>query len=342
MAANFEELLKQIHNGNIAEGVKLADDEEAILLDVVTRTFIIPNNYNTQIGTTNDYNSNELTFVSPKLIDKHDITQCAHKVLKWFNVTSQERGASPLITKATTDNEVTFTCIIPPEAMTRAGQLQMAICFMDAVEDKIVYKWNSTICKAFYIAQGLDQVALKGTPLSQIITVDAYNRTLMLPQDFNTTIAHVGDIGTNQLTFRIDRFHNGLDFQEAHCDIRWINESGKQQRSSIGAGKINPSLDGNEYDDWIEYNWIIPGELTQQAGSLELVISLLIPQKDGTMIIWNSMPCKEFKVGEGLIYDEYIPPASEYAITIVPEDKLMDLLETELEYVEEEENYEQQ
>lgn len=339
MALNFEELLKQIHDGNGTESAVLSDDEEAIQLDGITRAFIIPENYNTQIGTTNDYNSNEITLTCPKFIDKHDITKCSYQVLKWFNVASQERGASPLIITKETDDYVHFTCIIPPEAMTRAGQLQIAVCFMDEAEDEIVYKWNSTICQALFIAQGLDQVAIKGTPLSRIVTVDMYNRTLILPAEFNTTIAYVGDVGTSKITFRVDRFHNNVDFKNAQLDIRWLDAEGKQQKSRVGVGKINPSLDGNELDDWIEYDWIVPNGLTQTEGPIELVLSLRLGDGEG-MIIWNSAPFREFLIGAGFIYDDIVPTASDYVLTIVPEDKLMDLLKTELEYVEEE-NYEQ-
>lgn len=336
MYNNFDDLIQKLHGSNPTKHL-ITDSEEAIQINGTTRTFIIPENYNTQIGTTNDYNSNELTFVCPQFIEKHDITQCTYKVLKWFNTTSRERGVVDLKFIETTDEQVTFTCIIPPEAMTHAGQIQIAVCFMDEVNGEIVYKWNSTICQALYIVQGLDQVAIKGTPLTRIVNVDLYNRALTLPPEFNTTIAHVGDVGTNKITFRTDRFLNDIDFKNAQLEIRWKDSSGEQKKSAVGTGAINVSLDGNEQDDWIEYEWVVPFEIAEVAGSISIVLSLLVEDPSRGLMIWNSTPFSQFVIGDGFEYSEVIPSASGYSIALVPEEELETLLESEFGYTLKEE-----
>jgi hypothetical protein len=161
MAINFDELLTSIHNGNGQKPI-VSDVEESIMIDAEKRIFIIPQGINTKIGITNDYNSNELTFKCPTKIEEHDITKCSHAVIKWYNMTSLMLGSTELLrsnTIETIENReyITMKWIVPPEALTKAGSLQVALCFCDIVKDEadndiIVYKWNSEICTVFSVA----------------------------------------------------------------------------------------------------------------------------------------------------------------------------------------------
>lgn len=342
MYNNFDELLASIHNGNEQIPV-VSDTEESIIIDAEKRIFIIPQRLNTKIGITSDCNSNELTFKCPTSIEGHDITKCSHAVVKWYNTTSLMLGSTELLrsTVETIDNReyITMKWIVPSEALSKAGPLQVALCFCDIVKDDagndiIIYKWNSEICTAFSVAQGLDNVSIAGVPLSRIVTIDMYNRTLSLPSSFNTTIANVGDSGIGKITFRINRFYDNIDFATAGLMIRWTNATQENGESYLDSSKIIESLSGNEHDDWMEFEWNLPFKLVESSGSIKIITTLVVPAEGKDKVyVWNSNPFKDFKIGEGSLPDFEVEDSSEFGLTIVPKEAFSNLLFKEYGYV---------
>ena len=76
---NFDEILKDIHNG---VGITLADadSENPIIVDT-TRKFNIPENFDKIIAYVGDVNSQIITFQLPRYQDGHDLTSCQYKKL---------------------------------------------------------------------------------------------------------------------------------------------------------------------------------------------------------------------------------------------------------------------
>jgi hypothetical protein len=341
MARNFDDILANIHFGN-QEGKTFLNDAEAVLeVDTLTREIIVPTGFNTDIAVTTDYNSNEIRFALPLQIDGHDILECQEKVVKWHNKASDERGWSTLImedenSSSTTEEGIEKTYrimkwIIPAEATTAAGVLEFALCFCDSVEeagrDSIVYKWNSKVCSKLKVAQGLDSVSIKGTAPSRIITLDLYNRTMKLPSEFNTTIGYVGDYGVNKLTFRLDRFFNGHDFLDNSIAMQYQTSSGVLVTDyALPEMHRIEALEGNPYDDLLEFDWTLPANLMANEGPVTIVVTIFKTTEDGYIYSWNSKPESRFSIGPGYVLSGFEQSTEQEGLLLVDTNDFTDLL----------------
>lgn len=273
MYNNFDELIQGIHHGDKV----VSDSEPAIIIDGYKRTLTPETGFNTQIGVTNDYNTNEITFKCDKIVDGHDLSACKNKAIKWHNPVSNMMGSDAL--EMTESDETTFTMTwhVPPEATTKAGTLRIAICFCDIDDNnKIIYKWNSLVYSGLQVAQGMDNIAIVGVPLSSIIDVNVYNRTITLPADFNTTIGMQYAYGTAKLTFRVNRFFNDWDFTEEDTEGQVLYIVGGDQKfTKLSDYRIIESLSGNIKDDWIEFDWKVPKEIFDYSGNFSMAIGFV-------------------------------------------------------------------
>jgi hypothetical protein len=80
------------------------------------------------LGYAGDVNSQLVTFTLPKKHENHDLSTCVNRKLSWKNLSSGAEGSSSL-EKTTTTSETTWnvTWEVPPEAMTHAGTIEIAI-----------------------------------------------------------------------------------------------------------------------------------------------------------------------------------------------------------------------
>jgi hypothetical protein len=274
MYKNFDELIQGIHHGDKV----VSDSEPAIVIDGYKRALTPEAGFNTQIGVTNDYNTNEITFKCDKIVDGHDLSACKNKAIKWHNPVSNMMGSDALEMIESDETTFTMTWHVPPEATTKAGTLRIAICFCDIDGNgKIVYKWNSLVYSGLQVAQGMDNIAIAGVPLSSIIDVNVYNRTITLPADFNTTIGIQGAYGTAKLTFRVNRFFNDWDFtEETEGQVLYL--AGAEQKKFILSRedyRIIESLSGNIKDDWLEFDWEVPTEIFNYSGNFSIAIGFV-------------------------------------------------------------------
>jgi hypothetical protein len=207
-----------------------------------------------------------------------------------------------------------------------------------AEDGTVVYKWNSLVYDKFKIAPGLDSVSVQGTALTKIVTVDLYTRQLSLPSEFNKTIAYVGDYGTNMITFRMDRFLNGIDFMNSQIIVKYTAANGVEGQSKITKGpRLLEDLNGNENDDLLEFDWVLSNTLTKQSGPIEIIITLLLIREiDSKTIgyVWNSAPFSQFEIGKGRPSDfEGAGQEDENGLLIIDEEQLLALLKEEYGYV---------
>ena len=166
----FEELIQSIHGGN-GNVPSIRDEEPAIKIDGYKRTLTPEADFNTQIGVTNDYNTNVITFRCIKTVDGHELFACKKKVIKWHNMSSNVMGSDELKNPTETETDFTVTWQVPPEATTKAGTLRIAICFCDIDENNnIIYKWNSLIYNGLQVGQGMDEISVVEISLSNILS----------------------------------------------------------------------------------------------------------------------------------------------------------------------------
>ena len=324
MYNNFDELIAGIHHsGNI-----ISDNEPAIIIDGYKRTLTPEAGFNTQIAVTNDYNTNEITFKCDKIVDGHDLSACNNKAIKWHNPTSNMMGSDKLEIVNSDDSTFTLTWHVPPEATTRAGTLRIAICFCDVDNnDKIIYKWNSLVYNGLQVAQGMDNIAITGVPLSNIIDVNVYDRTITLPADYNTTIGIQGAPGATVLTFRCNRYLNDWDFLEDGT-IGYILYSinKEQKKSEIKTIRTIESLSGNTTDDFIEFDWKVPDDIFNQSGGLIIAISFVSIEKK----FWRTKELSTLSIEPSLFnFEEAIPEESEEGWLFISQEALTQLLNEE-------------
>lgn len=312
MYNNFDELIAGIHHsGNV---ISDPIDGPAIIIDGNKRTLTPEDGFNTQIGVTNDYNTNEITFKCNKVVEGHDLSACNNKVIKWHNTASNIMSSDKLVLKTPIEGEETFamTWHVPPEAMTKAGTLKIAICFCDLNnEEKIEYKWNSLEYSGLQIAQGMDNISITGIPLSDIISVDVYTRQLSLPSGFNTVIGIQGAPGATYLTFRLNRFFNNWDFthEDTQIAVLYMMNDNEARSSSIDKAtlKLIEGLSGNEKDDLIQFDWRLPGSIFQNSG--EIILSLAVVDINN-LKIWRAKELGSLSI-EPSIFGENMPGADE-------------------------------
>lgn len=326
----FEELIQSIHNGN-GNVPLIKDSESAIIIDGYKRALTPESDFNLQVGVTNDYNTNEITFKCDKTVDGHDLFQCKNKVIKWHNLASNIMGSDELNNLEEQDKGFTVTWQIPPEATTKAGTLRIAICFCDIDDEtnKIIYKWNSLVYDGLQVAQGMDNIAITGVPLSNIIDVNVYNRTITLPVDYNTTIGIQGAYGTAKLTFRVNRFFNDWDFaDETEGQVLYIAGTERKKHTlSQDQYRIIESLSGNIKDDWLEFDWEVPAEIFKKSGSFSIAIGFVSVEREK---IWRSRELTVLNIESSAFDIEgQIPESSEEGWLFISQEKLTELLNKE-------------
>lgn len=328
MYNNFDELIAGIHHsGNV-----ISDSEPAIIIDGYKRTLTPEAGFNTQIAVTNDYNTNEITFKCDKIVDGHDLSACNNKAIKWHNSASNMVGSDKLEMVKSDDSTFTLTWRVPPEAATRAGTLRIAICFCDVDDDKIIYKWNSLVYDGLQVAQGMDNIAITGVPLSSIIDVNVYNRTITLPTDYNTTIGIQGAYGTAKLTFRVNRFFNDWDFTEENTMGQILYIAGEEQKKTTLPNdyRIIESLSGNIKDDWIEFDWEVPTEIFEQSGNFSIAIGFASVERNK---IWRSKDLDVLEIEPSSFSNGQIPESSEEGWLFISQEELTQLLNEEYKEV---------
>jgi hypothetical protein len=90
----------------------------------------------------------------------------------------------------------------------------------------------------------------------------------MLPVDFNSTIAYVGDINSQMVRFICPEMYDGHSLKNcSNHEIRWYN-------TGSGIGDVSELKIGDSIDGCFTLFWLIPPEATTKAGTLQCVISI--------------------------------------------------------------------
>jgi hypothetical protein len=144
--ANFDEILRNLHDS------ATLTDTDGIITITPSRQFQVPADYNVTIGYAGDVNSQIITFKLPQHHEGHSLFNCKNKKIKWKNLTSGTEGFSTLVNSIAADDGWTCQWEVPPEAMTQAGNLEVAIVLYDlAANGRIAFAWNTPSYKGFII-----------------------------------------------------------------------------------------------------------------------------------------------------------------------------------------------
>lgn len=135
--------MANIHSGVLDEGAKLQ-------IVPSTRQVTVPASV-AIIGTEGDHLSEELTFQCPKIIDGHDVSQCASHYISWINAAG-DNGKFTIDDIWVEDGYVYFKWLIDEKITAMAGGVIFALHFVDYGENGLVlYRWSTTNCTALRV-----------------------------------------------------------------------------------------------------------------------------------------------------------------------------------------------
>ena len=151
---NYEDVIYGI--SNLHSPVK--DTEAAIIVNAGTRDFTFGEDFNPVIGVVGDHNSNEVTFLLPRYIDSHDISQCIKRVILWENKAAGTCGEYKRVgVEVSEDSEtVKLTWLISGAVTKDAGDISYGILIEDYDEDNVLsYRWQTVAGTGLQVAAGV-------------------------------------------------------------------------------------------------------------------------------------------------------------------------------------------
>ena len=122
-------------------------------------------------------------------------------------------------------------------------------------------------------------------PQEDIWDIDSNSRRVYIPPQFRWITAVQGDHNSEILTFRIDRYFDGVDLSEKTCVIQFMN-----------AGGICGTYQAQKFDvatekDKLLFQWAVDNVATQYGGDLTFVVKFYSTGDDDLYdFMWNSLP----------------------------------------------------
>lgn len=213
--ASFDELLQNLHGDGKA--ISTIDDAGQVITITSKRAFEVPKDYNLVLAYAGDVNSQIVTFSLPLTHEGHELSACINKKVKWKNLASGSEGVSTLTKKQELENNWTAEWEVPPQAMTKAGKIEMAISLYDIKDNKIAFSWNTPSFNGFSIGESFMDVGTYWEengyqpPKNEILTINVDTKTIVMPRGYNTIVANYGEIGTSKVYFEVPRYIGGMD-----------------------------------------------------------------------------------------------------------------------------------
>ncbi len=110
-----------------------------------------------------DHNSERYSFDIDRIIEGHDVMDCNKIQIHYINTASAGRTKTiglyevdDLHVHPTNNDKACFTWLISENATHNEGSLTFMISFQCIIEDKVLYRWNSSIYSTIRILAGLN------------------------------------------------------------------------------------------------------------------------------------------------------------------------------------------
>ena len=310
--ASFEEILAKLH-----DDARLVDDAVDTPITVTNqRQFEVPNGYDLVLGYAGDVNSQIVTFKLPRKHESHDLYACAYKKLKWKNLASGAEGTSTLTAADPSEIAMTATWEVPPQAMTQAGNIEVAISLYDVSENgAIAFSWNTATFSGFKVGASFVHIGEywdngKMPAKNEILNVDTEGRQIVAPANYNKIICNYGDIGTSKVFFAIDKNIRGIDVSDEAAAMYVNVQFGTEVTEWMQIPKDN-FKPYSENADKVIACWDVPAKITNNNYGYigNISISLKFEVKDGNGDItkrWVSSSFTQLTIGPSLLTNTVI------------------------------------
>lgn len=131
-------------------------------------------------------------------------------------------------------------------------------------------------------------------PREDIWDIDSNSRRVYIPPQFRWIVGVQGDHYSEILTFRIDRYFDGVDLSTKTCIVQFLNAGGK-----AGTYQIQ-RMDTETEPGKIIFQWAVDNVATQFSGDLRFIIRFYSTNGKGLYdFTFNTVP-KIVNVHEGL------------------------------------------
>lgn len=133
----------------MAKHGSVKDSGEYFVIDPISRKVTVPHAHK-YIGTVGDHNSEQITFVCPRIIDGHDISQCTDRYVTWMNVKGDlgNDRLQAVIVEQSAEGMVYFSWTIGNGLTVATGIVQFSVHFEDIDEGgTTLYRWSTASCK---------------------------------------------------------------------------------------------------------------------------------------------------------------------------------------------------
>ena len=131
-------------------------------------------------------------------------------------------------------------------------------------------------------------------PREDIWDIDSNTRRVYIPPQFRWIVAVQGDHYSEILTFRIDRYFDGVDLSQKTCIVQFLNAGGK-----AGTYQVQ-KMDTTTEPEKIIFQWAVDNVATQFSGELRFIIRFYSTNGKGLYdFTFNTVP-RIVLVHEGL------------------------------------------
>lgn len=131
-------------------------------------------------------------------------------------------------------------------------------------------------------------------PREDIWDIDSNTRRVYIPPQFRWIVAVQGDHYSEILTFRIDRYFDGVDLSQKTCIVQFLNAGGK-----AGTYQVQ-KMDTTTEPGKIIFQWAVDNVATQFSGELQFIIRFYSTNGKGLYdFTFNTVP-RIVLVHEGL------------------------------------------
>ena len=115
--------------------------------------------------------------------------------------------------------------------------------------------------------------------------IDSNTRRVYIPPQFRGIAGVEGDHYAEILTFRIDRYFDGVDLSEKTCIVQFLNPGGKGGTYQI------QKFDTTSEPGKILFQWAIDNVATQYAGDVQFIIRFYSTSDGLFQYVFNTHPC---------------------------------------------------
>lgn len=302
--ANFDSLLRNLHNDIEDEDTDMITSSLTADLIVNTkRQFSAADGFDTIIGYEGDINSQIIVIELPETHAGHKLSLCAHKELKWKNLSNGAEGTSTLTTKP--DSSTLYEWEVPADIMAAAGNIEIYISFYDKVDieskTQIAFAWNTASYSGLSIGKTMSSVGSHYPARDEILLVDEETRNIVAPPGYNNTICNYGDLGMSEVYFIINRYlgkNHSLDVLNANpCIFASINGKKGIDSSNITTELYSVDLDSANYEGMVLLKWKVPPGITGGVGPGQLQIAVHISTEQAR---WTSNAYNGLQIGHSV------------------------------------------